>query len=88
MNLSYVVYLGIHACFVGFCRRFPTVDRKWLASFRRQEVEDDNSRSLQISLPSDAQIEKALAFRKLRYVFPKYKLTFNTVSGKRISVLQ
>lgn len=58
---------------VVFSRRFPTVDRRWQAACRRQktlEEEDDDhghaTSSLHITLPSDAQIEKALAYRKSR----------------------
>ncbi|MCO5584390.1 hypothetical protein L7F22_038316 [Adiantum nelumboides] len=57
---------------VLFSRRFPTVDRRWQAAWRRQQKAEEGhndgltSSSLQISLPSDAQIEKALTYRRSR----------------------
>ena len=70
----------------GSCRRFPTVDKKWLASFKRQRAEENDSNTLQISLPSDAQIEKALAFRKSRYAL-QVECKPTIVSVNEISVL-
>ncbi|KAH7279226.1 hypothetical protein KP509_37G011400 [Ceratopteris richardii] len=57
---------------VLFSRRFPTVDRRWQAACRRQDKADDGCEKgltasfLQISLPTDMQIEKALTYRRSR----------------------
>lgn len=57
---------------VLFSRRFPTVDRRWQAAWRRQQKAEEGledgvtTGSVQISLPSDAQIEKALTYRRSR----------------------